>query len=81
MLGLVLDLVSAGLFNVTCNSSSMFLFAYYGRPLVTQNNHYLLRMEFFFQTLFLRRLRTDFLDTLPHDVGWKAIENVPSTFS
>ena len=37
--------------------------------------------EFFFQTRFLRRLCTDFLETLPHDVGSSAIENVPSTFS
>ena len=34
---------------------------------------------FFFETLFLRRLYTDFLETLPHDLGSSATENVPAT--
>jgi len=33
---------------------------------------------FYFQTVFLRRLYADFLETLPHDVGSSAIENVLS---
>jgi len=32
------------------------------------NDHYILR-RVFFQTLFLRLLCTDFLETLPHDIG------------
>jgi len=36
---------------------------------------------FYFQTLFLRRLCTDFLETLPHDIGLSAIENLSSKFS
>jgi len=35
----------------------------------------------FFQTLFLCRFCTNFLETLPHGVGLSAIENVSSTFS
>jgi len=35
----------------------------------------------FFQTRFLRHLCTDSLETLPHNVGSSAIENVASKFS
>jgi len=31
---------------------------------------------FYFQTHFLRRLWTAFVETLPHDIGSLAIENV-----
>ena len=48
---------------------------------VTENDHfiYILR-RIFFQILILRRLCTDLLETLPHDVGSSAMENVPLTF-
>jgi len=37
---------------------------------VTENNHYVLHRVFFnFQAHFLRRLRTDFLEIVPHDIG------------
>jgi len=45
---------------------------------VTENDH-LYFASSFFQTLFLRRLWTDFLETSPHDVGSSAIDNVPFT--
>jgi len=41
---------------------------------VEENDHQILR-RVFFQTLFLRRLCTDFLETSPDDVGSSAIDN------
>jgi len=43
---------------------------------ITENDHYILRRVFVLQTLFLRRLRTDFLETWPHDVGSSSTETV-----
>jgi len=43
---------------------------------VTANNHYLLRRAVFSKR-FLRRLCTDFVETLPHDVSSSATEKSP----
>ena len=57
----------------------------YGRPLalgVTENDYYIFRRVFiiFFQTLFLRRLCADFLETSAHDVDLSPIQKVTFTF-
>jgi len=51
--------------------------SFYGRLLCNrqQPSYFASR---FFQTLFLRRLCTDFLETLPHAVGSSAIETSPT---
>jgi len=47
---------------------------------VTQERPSHFTWSFFSQTRFLCRLSTNFLQTLPHDVGSSAIENVSSKF-